>query len=195
MLANTLYFDRVHGCDAVKILPGQYYVSDKDMLIGTVLGSCVSACIRDRVASIGGMNHFMLPDGGDINSPVSASARYGAYAMELLINQLMKMGAVRANLEAKIFGGGNVIQSFSTLNVGERNAAFVKDYLRNEGIRILSEDLLDNCARKVYFFPRTGRVLVKRLETVAPSIVNIEKDYAGTIKTTPHNVGGDIDLF
>jgi chemotaxis protein CheD len=194
MLANTLYFDRVHGCDAVKILPGQYYVSNKNILIGTVLGSCVSACIRDRVAAIGGMNHFMLPDTGDVHNPISESARYGAYAMELLINQLMKMGAARANLEAKIFGGGNVLQSFSTLNVGERNAAFVKEYLSNEGIRVLSEDLLDSCARKVYFFPQTGRVLVKRLATIAPSIVNIEKDYVGMFKATDQRAG-EIDLF
>ncbi|QFY42448.1 chemoreceptor glutamine deamidase CheD [Candidatus Methylospira mobilis] len=194
MLANTLYFDRTHGCDAVKILPGQYYVSDKNILIGTVLGSCVSACIRDRVAGIGGMNHFMLPDSGDVHNPISESARYGAYAMELLINQLMKMGAVRGNLEAKIFGGGNVLQNFSTLNVGERNAIFVKDYLSNEGIRVLSEDLMDSCARKVYFFPQTGRVLVKRLATIVPSIVNIEKDYAGTFKQKDQHAG-DIDLF
>jgi chemotaxis protein CheD len=194
MLANTLYFDRVHDCDAVKILPGQYYVSDKNILIGTVLGSCVSACIRDRVTCVGGMNHFMLPDGGDSNNPVSESARYGAFAMELLINQLMKMGASRANLEAKVFGGGNVLQSMSTLNVGERNAKFVRDYLHNEGIRVLSEDLMDTCARKVYYFPKTGKVLVKRLTTVVPSIVNIEKDYAGTLKTTNQHAG-EIDLF
>jgi chemotaxis protein CheD len=194
MLANTLYFDRIHDCDAVKILPGQYYVSNKNILIGTVLGSCVSACIYDRAAAIGGMNHFMLPDTGDINSPASESARYGAYAMELLINQLMKMGIAKANMTAKIFGGGNVLHSMSTLNVGERNATFVKKYLSNEGIRVLSEDLLDNCARKVYFFPQTGRVLVKRLETIAPSIINLEKDYVGSFKATDQRAG-EIDLF
>ncbi|MFZ4700209.1 MAG: chemoreceptor glutamine deamidase CheD [Candidatus Methylumidiphilus sp.] len=195
MLASRLYYDSSFHCEAVKILPGEYYVTNKAMLIGTVLGSCVSACIRDRVSGIGGMNHFMLPDAGsDQNNPISASARYGAYAMELLVNQLMKMGAVRKNLEAKVFGGGNVLSNLSVMNIGDRNANFVRKYLNNEDIRIVGEDLHDCHARKVYYFPSTGRVMVKKIEIVASSIINMEKDYYESIKTKKPAVS-DIDLF
>jgi chemotaxis protein CheD len=193
--ANKLYYDRTFDCDAAKILPGEFYCTYKDMLIVTVLGSCVSACIRDRVSGIGGMNHFMLPDGGDASDPlISASARYGTYAMEVLINELMKSGARRENLEAKVFGGGNVLRGLTALNVGERNAEFVRAYLKAEGIRVLAEDLNDIFPRKVYFFPRTGRVLVKKLrELNNNTLVNREQDYASRL--AGKKVGGEVELF
>lgn len=193
--ATNVYYDRTFDCDAAKILPGEYYYTCKDMLIVTVLGSCVSACIRDRVTGIGGMNHFMLPDtGGDTDSPVSASMRYGTYAMEVLINDLLKAGARRENLEAKVFGGGNVLRGFIAINVGERNAQFVRDYLRAENIRVVAEDLNDIYPRKVYFFPRSGKVLVKKLRQLNNNtLVNREQDYASRLQTTP--VSGDIELF
>ncbi|RZI42119.1 chemoreceptor glutamine deamidase CheD [Herbaspirillum sp. HC18] len=193
--ATNVYYDRTFDCDAAKILPGEYYYTCKDMLIVTVLGSCVSACIRDRVTGIGGMNHFMLPDGGnDADSPVSASMRYGTYAMEVLINDLLKAGARRENLEAKVFGGGNVLRGFIAINVGERNAQFVRDYLRAENIRVVAEDLNDIYPRKVYFFPRSGKVLVKKLKQLNNNtLVNREQDYASKLLTTP--VSGDIELF
>ncbi|HEY4541075.1 MAG TPA: chemoreceptor glutamine deamidase CheD, partial [Noviherbaspirillum sp.] len=160
----------------------------------TVLGSCVSACIRDRVSGIGGMNHFMLPDSGDSDSPVSASMRYGTYAMEVLINDVLKAGARRENLEAKVFGGGNVLRGFVAINVGERNAQFVRNYLRAENIRVMAEDLNDIYPRKVYFFPRTGRVLVKKLRQLNNNtLANREQDYAQRLQTGP--VAGDIELF
>jgi len=193
--ATNVYYDRTFDCDAAKILPGEYYCTFKDMLIVTVLGSCVSACIRDRVSGIGGMNHFMLPDGGDGSNPlISASARYGTYAMEVLINELLKSGARRENLEAKVFGGGNVLRGLTALNVGERNAAFVRAYLKAEGIRVLAEDLNDIFPRKVYFFPRTGRVLVKKLrELNNNTLVNREQDYASRL--AGKEIGGEVDLF
>jgi chemotaxis protein CheD len=193
--ASNVYYDRTFDCDAAKILPGEYYHTGKDMLIVTVLGSCVSACIRDRVTGQGGMNHFMLPDGGGSdNSPVSASMRYGTYAMEVLINELLKSGARRENLEAKVFGGGAVLKGFTAINVGERNAAFVISYLRTEKIRVLAEDLNDIYPRKVYFFPRTGKVLVKKLmQTHNDTLAQRERDYASRLKVAP--VGGAIDLF
>jgi chemotaxis protein CheD len=193
--ATNVYYDRTFDCDAAKILPGEYYYTCKDMLIVTVLGSCVSACIRDRVTGIGGMNHFMLPDGGgDADSPVSASMRYGTYAMEILINDVLKAGARRENLEAKVFGGGNVLRGFVAINVGERNAQFVRQFLRAENIRIAAEDLNDVHPRKVYFFPRTGKVLVKKLKQLNNNtLVNREQDYASRLQTTP--VAGDIELF
>lgn len=195
-LATNQYFDKTFNCDAVKILPGEYYTTPRDLVIVTVLGSCVSACIRDRVSGIGGMNHFMLPEGNpaDINNPVSESARYGTYAMEVLINQLLKSGARRENLEAKIFGGGNVLSGFSSINIGEKNAAFVRKYLRDENIRVVGEDLNDIYPRKVYFFPKTGRVLVKKLKQLHNNtLATREESYARKINT--NKVAGDVELF
>jgi chemotaxis protein CheD len=195
-ISTTLYFDRTFDCNAAKISPGEYYYTDKDMVIVTVLGSCVSACIRDSVSGIGGMNHFMLPDSAasDKDSPVSESMRYGTYAMEVLINQLLRNGARRENLEAKIFGGGNVLKSFTTMNVGDRNAIFVRKFLKEERIRVTSEDLLDIYPRKVYYFPKTGRVLVKKLKNMHnDTLVQREEAYASKLKVA--DVGGEIDLF
>jgi len=193
--ATNLYHDRVFNVDAAKILPGEYYYTAKDMLISTVLGSCVSACIRDRISGLGGMNHFMLPDGAEAtNSPVSASMRYGSFAMEVLINDLLKAGARREHLEAKVFGGGAVLRGFTALNVGERNAAFVMQFLKTERIPVLAQDLNDVYPRKVYFFPRTGKVLVKKLmQTQNDTLAQRELDYAKRLKVQP--VGGAIDLF
>jgi chemotaxis protein CheD len=193
-LAENVYYDRTFDRDAAKILPGEYYFTAKDMLIVTVLGSCVSACLRDRVTGVGGMNHFMLPEGNDNDGLVSASMRYGTYAMEVLINELLKAGARRENLEAKVFGGGNVLRGFNAINVGERNAVFVREYLRAENIRIIAEDLNDIHPRKVYYFPRTGKVLVKKLKQLNNnSLVNREQDYASRLKT--NDVAGSVDLF
>lgn len=195
-ISTTLYYDRKFGSDAAKISPGEFYFTDKDMVIVTVLGSCISACIRDNVTGIGGMNHFMLPDSAnaDKDSPVSESMRYGTYAMEVLINQLLRNGAKRENLEAKIFGGGSVIKSMTTTKVGERNAHFVKGFLQDENIRITGEDLLDVFPRKVYYFPKTGRVLVKKIKELNnATIMQREEAYASKLKT--NDVSGDIDLF
>ncbi|MCW5297303.1 chemoreceptor glutamine deamidase CheD [Herbaspirillum lusitanum] len=192
--ASHVYHDRNFNCDTAKILPGEYYHTHHDMMIVTVLGSCVSACIRDRVSGIGGMNHFMLPDGGnDADSPISSSMRYGTYAMEILINEILKSGAKRENLESKVFGGGAVLRGFNAINVGERNAAFVRTYLRTEGIRVVAEDLNDIWPRKVHYFPRSGKVLVKKLKSTDAATEMKERDYAGKLAKKP--VGGEIDLF
>lgn len=193
--ATNIYYDRGFDMDAAKILPGEYYWTPKDMVIVTVLGSCVSACIRDRVSGVGGMNHFMLPnDSSDPGGILSASMRYGTYAMEILINELLKAGAKRENLEAKVFGGGAVLQNFNAINVGERNAQFVRDYLKAEGIRIIAQDLEDVFPRKVYYFPRSGRVLVKKLRQLHNNtIANREQDYASRLSARP--ASGDIELF
>ncbi|TCS39144.1 CheD activator of MCP protein methylation [Paucimonas lemoignei] len=192
--AKNIYYDRTFDCDAAKILPGEYFVTPKDMMIVTVLGSCVAACVRDKVSGVGGMNHFMLPDGNDADGPVSASMRYGTYAMEVLINALLKNGARRENLEAKVFGGGNVLPGFVAINIGERNAQFVRNFLKAEGIRIIAEDLNDVHPRKVYYFPRSGKVLVKKLRQLNNNtLVNREQDYAHRLQAKP--VSGDIELF
>ena len=163
-LAPNLYFDSHFNIDAVKILPGEYFATVRPMLIVTVLGSCVAACIRDKVSGIGGMNHFMLPSVSDSGEPINVSTRYGTCAMEVLISQLLEMGAQRKHLEAKIFGGGNLIKGFTVDNVGERNAVFVRDYLKLEQIPIVAEDLLDIYPRKIYFFPEQDKVMVKKLK-------------------------------
>ena len=194
-LATNLYFDRTLDLQAAKLLPGEYYVTTGDMVLVTVLGSCVSACVRDTQSGIGGMNHFMLPESvHEADNPLSSSARYGTYAMEVLINHLYKLGAQRGNLEAKVFGGGRVMASLTSSQVGDNNARFVLDYLKTEGIPVISQDLLDIYPRKVYFFPKTGRALVKKLvrlhnETVARR----ESEYAARLSEAP--VGGDVELF
>lgn len=164
VLSPNVYYDRNFLTDAVKILPGEYYVTSRDMALVTVLGSCVSACLYDSGAGLGGMNHFMLPTGARDNSDMlSSSTRYGVYAMEIMINELLKMGARRNKLEAKLFGGGSVLRGFTVNNVGQKNADFAVDYLLRENIRLVAQDLLDVYPRKIYFFPRNRRVLVKQL--------------------------------
>jgi len=194
-VASNFYFDQALNSQAVKLLPGEYYVTDKDMLLVTVLGSCVAACIRDSQSGIGGMNHFMLPENGlDTNAPVNSSARYGIYAMEILINQLLKLGARRSNLEAKVFGGGNVLDGLTVANVGQRNADFVLEFLATEQIRVVAQDLVDVYPRKVYFFPRNSRVLVKKLRKVHSNTVSErEQEYGKRLRQS--NVGGDVELF
>jgi chemotaxis protein CheD len=188
-----LYVDREFKATAAKIGPGEYYVTQRDILIVTVLGSCVSACIRDPLTQIGGMNHFMLPEhGGDPSSPLSSSARYGAYAMEVLINKLIGLGAHRDRLEAKLFGAGQIVPGMS--DIGRRNAVFAQDYLRRESIPIIAEDLCNSHPSKVYFFPHTGRVLVKWLKSLKNNtILTREQVYAQRLTQLP--VSGEADLF
>ena len=194
-LAPNTYVDRHFNCEAVKILPGEYFVTQRDLVIVTVLGSCVSVCLRDHVSGIGGMNHFMLPGNNDGGiSPISASARYGVYAMELLINHLLKLGARRNCFEAKVFGGGSVLRGMTANNIGDRNVEFVRDYLHTEHIPVVAEDLLDIYPRKVYYFPATGRVMVTKLRNLHnTTLLDREMEYSLRIKRTP--VVGEIDLF
>jgi chemotaxis protein CheD len=194
ILSPNTYYDRDFDTNAAKILPGEYYVTARDMVLVTVLGSCVSACIRDGVSGVGGMNHFMLPDSNLENTVINTSARYGTYAMEMMINQLLKMGAQRKNLEAKVFGGASVISGFASANVGGRNAEFVLDYLNTERIRLAGQDLLDVFPRKVYFFPHSGRVLVKKLRKMHnETIIEREQAYRSRLKAA--DIQGDVELF
>ncbi|QEY19200.1 chemoreceptor glutamine deamidase CheD [Cellvibrio sp. KY-GH-1] len=194
-LAPNMYFDRHFDRQAVKILPGEYYVTNGDKLIVTVLGSCVAVCLRDKYSGLGGMNHFLLPnDGSNESGLLTESARYGVYAMELLINHLLKMGANRGRFEAKVFGGGNVLRGMTVNNVGQRNAEFVLDYLETEQIPVVAQDLLGEFPRKVYFFPDTGRVLVKKIKAMHNSTISDrESEYRMRVKFTPKS--GDIELF
>ncbi len=191
-LAGNRYYDRNFDIEAIKVLPGEYFVTTTNSLLVTVLGSCVSACIRDRDKNIGGLNHFMLAGGEHTEN--SASARYGMYAMEILVNHLLKLGARRERLEAKVFGGGRVMEKLAYSNVGERNSSFVIDYLKTEGIALAGQDLLDIYPRKVYFFPATGRVLIKKLVRLHnDTVVRREAEYAARLADAP--VAGDVELF
>ena len=187
--ASFFYWDARFQNDAVKILPGEFFVHNEDLLLTTTLGSCIAACLWDRNARVGGMNHFMLPDGaGD-------SGRYGSYAMELLINEMMKRGASRTSMEAKVFGGGQVVSGMSSLNVGERNTQFVINYLKTEHIPILSKDVMDIYPRKVCFLPASGKAMVKRLApTQAEALAAQERAAAQRVVPTATG-GGSVDLF
>ena len=190
--ASFFFYDAHFKNDAVKILPGEYFVDSEDILIMTTLGSCIAACLWDRNARIGGMNHFMLPDGAGNGLD---SGRYGSYAMELLINELLKRGATRATLEAKVFGGGQVISGMSTMNVGERNTGFVLDYLKTERIPVVSKDVMDVYPRKVCFLPHSGKAMVKRLSPANPEAL-LAQDRAAAQKVVPPASGaGSVDLF
>jgi chemotaxis protein CheD len=178
-----------------KLLPGDYYVTCEDEVLDTVLGSCVSACIRNPRLGIGGMNHFMLPrpsgTGNDTWENLAGRAtRYGSASMEQLINRILRAGGTRTDLEVKIFGGGRVLSSLT--DVGNHNVLFVRDFLRQEGLRVLSEDVGSTCPRHVQYFPMSGRVRVRHL-TSRHDVASHEQQYLKGLETTP--VAGEIDLF
>jgi len=187
--ASFFYFDSHFQSVAVKVLPGEYFVDNEDILIMTTLGSCIAACVWDRERRIGGLNHFMLPEGsGD-------SGRYGSFAMELLINEILKRGASRHALEAKVFGGGAVISGMNSINVGERNTQFVMDYLKTERIPVVSKDVLDIYPRKVCFLPASGKAMVKRLASSNTEALLVQEQAAARKAVTSVQVGGSVDLF
>jgi chemotaxis protein CheD len=189
--ASFFYVDHHFQYDAVKVLPGEYFVASDDLMIMTVLGSCISACLWDTRARAGGMNHFMLPDGDGADG----FGRYGSYAMELLINQMLKIGARRETMQAKIFGGAQVMAGFTSMNVGEKNTKFVLDYLATERIPVVSQDVLDIHPRKVCFFPFTGKALVKRLAHSHPETLAVEERKGNAFAVAKSTAGGSVDLF
>lgn len=183
------------GNVVVKLLPGDYYVTSQEEVLDTILGSCVSACIRNPRLRIGGMNHFMLPrpsgHGTDTWEHLAGRAtRYGSASMEQLINRILSVGGTRAELEVKIFGGGRVLSSLS--DIGNHNVIFVRDYLMQEGLKVASEDVGSNCPRHVQYFPMTGRVRVRHLRARA-DVVSQEQRFLKHIENKP--VAGEIDLF
>jgi chemotaxis protein CheD len=189
------FWDGENGMFAAKISPGEFYVTCSDELITTVLGSCISACIRDPIFGIGGMNHFMLPvsaDGGWGGETAGHAMRYGNFAMEHLINEILKNGGSRHHLEVKIFGGGKVLAHMT--NVGQRNIDFVKEYIRVEGLKLLAEDVGDVFPRKVQYLPLSGRVRIKKLRsTYSQTVAEREREYMQNIDAVP--AAGAIDLF
>ena len=195
------YWDSKHQKWTAKVLPGEFYVSTQGEMIATVLGSCVSACIRDSKLGIGGMNHFMLPEYTEHSSdawgsnPITRNSRYGSWAMELLINEILKRGGQRSNLEVKLFGGGQMIASMS--DVGQRNILFVYNYLRKEGLEVVKADVGDIYARKLLYFPDTGTVKMRRILNIKDdTLLQRETEYRRRVKLENTGQGsGGVDLF
>jgi chemotaxis protein CheD len=191
------YWDQNHHACIAKILPGEFYVTRHDEILITVVGSCVTACIRDAIYGIGGMNHFMLPVQTVISSgqwertQVSAANRYGNVAMERLINEILKYGGKRYNLEIKLFGGGRILPNMA--NIGQQNINFIKNYIQLESLSLLAEDLGDIYPRKIMFYPQSGRVRVKKLRAMEYTVVEREIAYRLTLQNAP--IEGDVDLF
>jgi chemotaxis protein CheD len=192
------YWDQLHACFAARVLPGEYYVTRHAEAVSTVLGSCVSACIRDPRINVGGMNHFMLPlDGSQGTSAwgeaVSSATRYGNVAMERLINEILKLGGRRQDLQIKLVGGGHVLPDMAT-DIGERNIAFVRRFIEREGYQVAGEDLGDRFARRVVYFPQTGRMRVRKLVPGRDENFAVqERAYLQHLDTSP--IEGDIELF
>ena len=171
----------------VQLTQGETYVTDNAQeVLTTVLGSCISACIHDPIMKVGGMNHFLLPDG----DPSGRDAlRYGVHAMELLINELLKRGGMRERFQAKLFGGANVLAGMS--GVGSRNAQFARDFLQNEGIRLAGGDTGGVSARRIQYWPTTGRV--RQLAIVGDAHKLLEREVKVARKVP--EVTDDVELF
>jgi chemotaxis protein CheD len=188
----TRYYDQVAELNVIKVISGQYAISDQpqDMMM-TILGSCISACMRDPVASVGGMNHFLLPTGE--SALLGNDTRYGAFAMEQLLNGLLNKGAVKHRLEVKIFGGGKVLRDLSD-PVGERNIRFIKDFLHSEGLTLSAEDVGGDMPRRIHYYPVSGKVRLRRLKRLEDqAVTHHEINYLTSLQSAP--VEGDVELF
>lgn len=171
----------------VNIVQGEYFVTDDpDLFVTTLLGSCVAACIRDPVARVGGMNHFLLP-GSDARAKNSEAERYGVHLMELLVNGLLQRGARRDRLEAKLFGGARTIEGLS--DIGARNAAFAETFLQNEDIAIVGGSLRGEAGRRLQFWPVSGRArqaVMSADKNLPPPLV---------LPTPKQSDGGEVEFF
>ena len=188
------YFDPKFKRMSIKVQPGTHYVTDKTTeMITTTLGSCIAVCIRDTASGIGGMNHFMLPEsetgkwGG-----ANASMRYGNHAMEVLLNDLLKMGAARNRLEFKVFGGAHVINSSNA--VGDKNISFIERFLKNEHMVVAAQHVGGDRGRRIAYFPDTGRVKMKLLEKAELASVAREEQLLKT-QLDKVQVEGSVELF
>jgi chemotaxis protein CheD len=192
---NIRRYRNAAGQTVARLLAGDYYVTCRDEVLDTVLGSCVSACIRNPRQRIGGMNHFMLPtsdgraDDAWDKCPGRAT-RYGSASMEQLINRVLAAGGGREELEVKIFGGARLLAN--VMDVGAHNVEFVRHFLRNEGIGVAAQDVGQGVARHIQYFPLSGRVRVRHL-TLHQDITRSEQSYLSGLESAP--LAGEIDLF
>lgn len=184
------YYDQNMELTVVKLITGDcYWTSEGREMLVTILGSCISVCLTDPLLKFGGMNHILLPGEG---SGTDSSTRFGAYAMEELINGLIKLGADKSRLKAKIFGGGNVINN-STM-IGGRNVEFVKKYLEEEKIEVISEDVGGSNARRLHYFPDTGKAMVRKLRRKEDFVI-VEKEKEYQSKIIKKEEAPDVELF
>ncbi|WP_135078269.1 chemoreceptor glutamine deamidase CheD [Terasakiella sp. SH-1] len=192
--APRRYWDPNFKHFAVKVAPGAHYVTNnKEEMIVTTLGSCIAACVRDTEAGIGGVNHFMLPESDSGNwGGVSASMRYGNYAMEVLINDVLRMGGARNRLEIKLFGGANVISSSSL--IGSKNIDFVETYLRIEHMAVSAQHLGGEQGRRIVYFPSSGKVKMKLLDKHDNDVVVAEEQVLKS-KIEKSEIEGSIEIF
>jgi len=187
------FYNATFNAHVIKIFSGEWAISRaEDEMLATILGSCVSACVRDPVVGVGGMNHFLLPGDEESNRHASDVARYGVNAMENLINALLKAGAHKQRLEFKVFGGGNVINN--SARIGSKNAKFVQEFLQREGYRIASKNLEGDHPRSLHYYPVTGKVMLRTLRRSQDhQVVEEEAKYRTAISAKP--VEGAIELF
>lgn len=188
------HWNEMHQSVVAIIEPGQFYVTNHSELIMTTLGSCISACVRDPQSAVGGMNHFMLPAKGNIyqdkSSQLQGAMRYGNWAMEFLINQILKTGAKRRNLEVKVFGAGG---TFDAKSVCEMNIKFITEYLHDENLKLAAQDLGGSLARTIVYNPITGKILRKTLDVRPKELDIAENKYNSSLDKSPSN--DDIELF
>ncbi len=195
------FWDRSRDTVHVKILPGEYYVTTADEVISTVLGSCVAACVWDPVARIGGMNHFMIPTASRQKTeagPIDDAARYGMFAMEFLINTILRQGGERSRLKTKIAGGGHVMPIAT--DIGQNNIDFVRHYLAAESLELTSEHVGGPYPMKVLFHPLDGRARVMEINTrtntrTNNTVVRRERNYAALLDHADDAVPGAVELF
>lgn len=175
----------------IHVVQGEFAVTDDpEVMLGTILGSCVAACVRDPVAGVGGMNHFLLP-GEHLGAGDSQSMRYGVQAMELLLNDLYRRGARRERLEAKLFGGARVVEGLS--DVGRQNADFAERFLMAEGIALVGGSLRGDKARRIQFWPVSGRI--RQMALVDPDRQLIERERRLKRAPAPVQADGELELF
>ncbi len=178
------------------VQPGEFAIaSEPDHLLGTLLGSCVSACICDPTRGIGGLNHFLLPSAGIAahEDPPRAS-RYGVYAMEMLINALLKSGTRKNNLQAKLFGGAHLMSANVSDSVGKRNQQFALEFLECEGIPVVAEDFGGHHARRIFFRPSTNKVLMVIPENPDVAALAVAESRLQT-RLSEEEHAGDVELF
>jgi chemotaxis protein CheD len=192
--SSRRYFDARFEATIITVAPGEHEITAaKDEIVATVLGSCISVCMRDPQAGVGGLNHFLLPknNGG---SDANAGERYGDTAMEVLINGLLKRGARRGNLEAKVFGGARVLSGATMLAIGDGNIAFVEEFLKVENIPVVSKDVGGTRSRRIHYQPATGRAWVQHVQSTArDSGHEQEIAYLNRLKTQP--VAGEVEIW
>ncbi len=191
--SSKRYYDAKEKVTVVKIFAGDWHVSTtKDEMISTILGSCVSACIRDPYIGVGGMNHFLLPSNDEMDSTHSDAARYGLFAMESLINEVLKAGGRKDRLEIKVFGGGNVTNN--SARIGSKNAVFIRNFLQKEGFLKFSEDLEGEHPRRVHYYPSTGKVMMRLLRRQEDMVV-VEEEAVYERQIIKKPIISDIELF